>query len=199
MIGGLLDDALHELRELFPRSAIPELIDRIAGFKHEVFASTTYFAEQIGRSRRQVFRYWRRLKEEGILVRTPGQRAYDAMPRGSTPKGQPKLHCQGYRLTSFIGPFAGWIMQHQSRRKERYERKEASKERKRQARADKRARESLEHEAWAAERYPHLAAKAAKATNRPAAPPAHSAQVESAPSEYQSARSVRAPERAPPD
>jgi hypothetical protein len=199
VIHGLPEAALHELRERFPRCLIPELISRIAAFEfgrepHVCWASTTYLARQIGRSKRQTFRYFARMKEEGVLHRRIGRREYSELPdKAQRPV---LLHLHGYALTGFLGWLAPFVAQARAQLAERRKAKERRKERSRQNRDAKKRAARIEHERELAERFPALAKRAARASaDGPTVP--HTREVAEAPSAH-AIPPPRAPARGPP-
>lgn len=175
MIVGLPDETIAELRARFPRVAIAELVSRIAAFPRECFASVAYLASQIGKSPRTVFRYFRTMKDEGVIVRHRGDR--DKLPRDAT---QPlPLRAHGYALTGFTGWLAPMVAQGRALIRDRYGAKRAkARERKAAQRAAKRAEQARNHAEWEAQ-YPVLAKRAKASTDspRPVVTPSYASQV----------------------
>lgn len=167
MISGLTDAAIADLRRQFPRLALAEMVARIAGFNlHEqvwsCFASAKYLADEIGRSRRTVFRYFRRLKDLKLLDRIPGSRDYDRMPAEAERPW--KLRAHGFSRTIFRGWLAHTVEQERSIIRSRdnskqRKRREAARARKARAREERiRLTEAKRREIRAD--FPDLAARA---------------------------------------
>lgn len=190
---GLPDETIEQLRAAFPRSAIPELISRIAAFEQVCWASASYLGRQIGRHPRTIFRYFARLRREGVLHRRYGDRAFDAIP--AVAKKPYVLHAQGYALTGF----GGWLepvvrqglarLEGHRRRANRARAKERKEERRRQRRREASVRRD---QAGYDQRFPALAKKAKPAN--PATEASRAVEVElPAPT-----RPVPARDRSPP-
>lgn len=164
MIDGLTDETIRELRRQYPRTQIAELISRIAAFPSHCWASAAYLAEQIGRSPRTVFRYFRRLREEQAIQRRWGSREFDKMPPNVKVPWALRLH--GYKLTGFTGRLSLVVGAGRSERQRRVESKRRARERKEAARRERRERERADFD----ERFPALAKRAAE-PRTPKAPP----------------------------
>lgn len=178
MIAGIDHETIALLRERFPRLQLPELISRIAAFPNQCWAGTAYLAEQIGRSQRTIFRYYRKLREQGVLRRVWGSRELEQMPAGA--EHPEKLRSHGYKLTGFTGwlePIVSQGIERRRRGMTEAERRQAQRERKRQEHRERRRkaeRERRERERTRLEvEFPALAAAASK--------PADSRRVRSAP------------------
>lgn len=175
---GLLHDAVAELRESFPGTQIPALVARIAAFPDECFASTQYLADEIGRSKRQVFRYFRQMKDQGVIDRVPGSRDPRNMPaRAERPWA---LRAHGFARTRFTGWLASYVVRKRGERLDKATGRERARQRKADARAERRARERREHEAWYREHFPELAKRADRdrePRNRPGDPPPYASQM----------------------
>jgi hypothetical protein len=182
VIVGLPDSTIAELRARFPRVSIADLISRIAAFPRECFASAAYLASQIGKSPRTVFRYFRTMKDEGVIVRHRGDR--DRLPQDAT---QPlPLRAHGYALTQFQGWLAPMVAQGRALIRDRYG---AKRKKQREAKEAKRRQKRMEAERAHAEfeaQYPELAKRykaapkardASKASPRPSVTPSHASQV----------------------
>lgn len=165
MLNGLPQERIRELRALFPGKLIAEMIGRIAAFEKSCFAGTAYLADEIGRSQRTVFRYFREMREAGILKRVWGSRELEHMPEGAQYPG--KLRQFGYKLTGFTGWLGPFVAQGQHERRHRmteHERHEQARERKRQAARERRAeqerRRKNRERARLADEFPELAKRA---------------------------------------
>lgn len=158
MISGLPDETIEQLRALYPRTSVAELVSRIAAFPSECFASAAYLAAQIGKSSRTVFRYFRKLKDDGGVVRVPGRR--DELPRSASKPAPLRAH--GYSLTGFVGWLGPLVAQGRALLRDRQGRKQRSRERKEAARREMRAQQAQAHAAFAAEQFPDLAERARK-------------------------------------
>jgi hypothetical protein len=178
VIVGLPDATIAELRARFPRVSVAELVSRIAAFPRECFASAAYLASQIGKSPRTVFRYFRILKDEGVLVRHRGDR--DRLPKDAT---QPlPLRAHGYALTGFVGWLAPVVAQGRAQIRDRWG---AKQRKRREAKEAKRRQRRIEQERAHAEfsaQFPAIAKrndapKTSKASPRPSVTPSHAPQV----------------------
>jgi hypothetical protein len=178
-VTGLLHDAVVELRESFPRTQIAALVARMAAFPDaDCWASTSYLARQIGRSTRQVFRYFRQLKDAGLLDRVPGSRDPHTFPeRAERPWA---LRAHGYSRTVLRGWLGPWVHQRRQVKRDRDGDRERSRQRKADAKAERVARKRREHEQWYRERFPELAKRADRdrePRNRPGDPPPYASQM----------------------
>lgn len=146
MINGLTHEGICELRKLFPRLLIAELVSRIAAFENVCWAGAAYLGGQIGRSSRTVFRYYRILVDAGILQRRWGPRdPKDMHPDIEEPD---PLHRRGYKLTGFVGWLNGFVAGNRRTVVTNWEAKRArDKERRRQKQAERRQAHAKRHAA----------------------------------------------------
>lgn len=138
------DEAFSALRVAFPRTAIPELLARIAGFPQVCWAGSFYFHKVINRSVRTIFRYFRKLKDLGIIERIPGDR--NNPPNVRELEDPEQLRRQGYAITRFAGDFAPVMIQGVHRKRETWRVKgDRRREQKRVRRAERRQRRERIH------------------------------------------------------
>jgi hypothetical protein len=179
----LLAASLQELRDqLFPRTQVAALVSTLSDFR-ECFASVAWMAEQIGRSPRQVFRYLRWLKEQGLVDRVPGSRDWDVMPKDAD---RPEaLRAHGFARTHFRGWLASFVAQHRSIANEWRERRDRKRDKSRERR-DRVQRERLREQSREAaqwrEQYAPVGARAERLErleepNRPDDPRSYAPQV----------------------
>jgi hypothetical protein len=113
IVTGLAYGALPELREQFPRKLIAEMVSWIARFE-ENFESATSIGKGIGRSSRTIFRYFRELKDRGLLTRIPGSRLPEYLPKHA--KRPWALTAHGYSFTKFLGQLAPFVAHNSAKR-----------------------------------------------------------------------------------
>lgn len=168
MIHGLTHETIVSLRHHFPGLLVPELISRMAAFR-VCFASASYLAEQIGRSPRTVFRYFRLLAEQNILKRVWGSREFDRMPDQATNRWPLRIH--GYKLSGFTGWLTGVVSGGIQVRTERHQQKQArDRERKDEKRRARRSQQAQARADFSAQ-FPELAARAGKPNTERAGTP----------------------------
>lgn len=144
-------ELMRELRSKWPGTAIAELVQRIASFPRECWAGAKALGDDIGRHPRTVFRYFRVLKDAGVLDRIPGARDPDLMPRDA--KFPQKLRSHGYSRTLLRGELFESVARDIARRKTRSaikkerdrERKEAQRRERRRKRDEAAAQFRAEH------------------------------------------------------
>lgn len=152
MLSGIPHEMMPSLRQQYPRCRLPELIDRVAAFyrnDRDCFASAAYLAKEIGVSKRTVFRYFARLKADGVLTRIPGRRREP--PDYAKRKWALKMH--GFAWTHLRGALASFAYQGISLLRSFENRKEKARRAKDERQREQRQMHAQTHQRWLADEH----------------------------------------------